>query len=57
MIKTTSVVQEKNSLTVQQWIVLLFSFLLGIAAVFTIDKLFIDDSLPTGSVHAAVAQP
>ncbi|MDR0704767.1 MAG: hypothetical protein LBF88_07235 [Planctomycetaceae bacterium] len=46
-----------NSLTIQQWMVLVFSFLLGIAAVLTVDKLFIADSSPTGSVHAAVAHP
>jgi hypothetical protein len=44
-----------NRLTIQQWIVLVFSFLLGIAAVLTVDKLFITDSSPTGSVHAAVS--
>ncbi|MDR0609690.1 MAG: hypothetical protein LBG58_06235 [Planctomycetaceae bacterium] len=48
---------KKNSLTIQQWIVLMFSFLLGIAAVLTVDKLFIADSSPVGSVHAAVSQP
>lgn len=56
-IKTTPAVYEKNSLTIQQWIVLAFSFLLGIAAVLTVDKLFIADSMPTGSVHAAISHP
>ncbi|MDR2115093.1 MAG: hypothetical protein LBP87_01805 [Planctomycetaceae bacterium] len=55
--ETIPAVYEKNSLTIQQWIVLVFSFLLGIAAVLTVDKLFITDSIPTGSVHAAVAHP
>lgn len=55
--KTTSAVYEQNNLTIQQWIVLVFSFLLGIAAVLTVDKLFIADSMPTSSVHAAVSHP
>ncbi|MDR1140431.1 MAG: hypothetical protein LBL62_01975 [Planctomycetaceae bacterium] len=57
MTETTPIVQEDNSLTIQQWIVLVFSFLLGIAAVLTVDKLFITDSMPTGSVHAAISHP
>jgi hypothetical protein len=55
--KTIPPACRNNSLTIQQWFVLVFSFLLGIAAVLTVDKLFIADSAPVGSVHAAVAHP
>jgi len=47
---------EKNGFTTQQWIVLVFSFLLGIAAVLTVDKFIITDSAPSGIVQAA-SQP
>jgi hypothetical protein len=57
MTETIPFAHEKNSLTIQQWMMLVFSFLLGIAAVLTVDKLFIADSMPTGSVQAAVSHP
>lgn len=47
----------KNGFTKQQWIMLAFSFLLGIAAVFTVDRVFLANSNPTGTVQAAVSQP
>lgn len=49
--------KEKNGFTKQQWIMLAFSFLLGIAAVFTVDRVFLANSNPTGTVQAAVSQP
>lgn len=51
-------ISEKYGLSAQQWIMLTFSFLLGIAAVFTVDKVFLHGSdVSTGTVHAAVANP
>lgn len=47
----------KNGFSRQQWVLLAFSFLLGIAAVFTVDKVFLTDSAPSGAVHAAVSHP
>jgi hypothetical protein len=55
--ETISPACSSNSLTIQQWIVLVFSFLLGIAAVLTINKFSTADSSSTGSVYAAVAHP
>ena len=48
---------EKAGLSAQQWMLLVFSFLLGIAAVFTVDKVFLSNTHPTGTAHAAVSQP
>lgn len=53
----TSCSTENNGFTAQQWVLLVFSFLLGIAAVFTVDKVFLADTASSGAVHAAVSQP
>ncbi len=42
-----------SGLSSQQWMMLSFSFLLGIASVFTVNRVFLSDS-PVGTVHAAV---
>jgi hypothetical protein len=40
--------------TVQQWMLLLFAFFLGIVSVMTIDKVFLSNSGHAGAVHADV---
>ena len=54
---TTAHHEEQSGLSTQQWMLLTFSFLLGIAAVFTVDKVFLSPSATSGTVHAAVASP
>ncbi|MDR2761995.1 MAG: hypothetical protein LBB88_05290 [Planctomycetaceae bacterium] len=47
-------VQMGAGFTVQQWVLLLFAFFLGIASVMTIDKIFLSNSGHAGAVHAGV---
>jgi hypothetical protein len=47
-------VQIGGGFTVQQWMLLVFAFFLGIASVMTIDKIFLSNSGNTGAVHAGV---
>lgn len=51
------VFEGKSGFTRQQWVLLACSFLLGIAAVFTVDKLFLTHSGSSGTAHAAVSCP
>lgn len=55
--KNCNVSEEKSGFTNQQWILLAFSFLLGIVAVFTVDKVFLAGSASNGTAQAAVSQP
>lgn len=49
--------EDNAGLNAQQWMLLVFTFLLGIAAVFTVDKFFLSNHHPSGAAHAAVSQP
>ena len=49
--------EERHGLSVQQWALLIVSFFLGIACVFTVDRLFLTEQ-PSGPVaHAAATAP
>ena len=48
---------QNRGFTAQQWVMLLFSFVLGIASVLTVDKVFLSHSPSAGTVQAAVSQP
>lgn len=54
---TSPKTNEQNGFTMQQWILLAFSFILGIVSVFTVDKVFLSGSTPERSVQAAVSHP
>ncbi|MDR2641939.1 MAG: hypothetical protein LBC74_04020 [Planctomycetaceae bacterium] len=45
-------VQIGGGFTVQQWVLLVFAFFLGIASVMTVDKIFLTNSSHVGTVHA-----
>ncbi|MDR1924414.1 MAG: hypothetical protein LBQ66_08565 [Planctomycetaceae bacterium] len=51
---TQNNVQTGNGFTAQQWVLLMFAFILGIASVMTIDKLFISNQEHAGSAHAGI---
>ncbi len=48
---------EQHGLTKQQWILLTFSFVLGIVSVFTVDKVFLSGASTQQTAQAAVSAP
>jgi hypothetical protein len=48
---------KKRGFTSQQWILLMFSFFLGIASGFAVDKVFLNGQPSVALAHAAVAPP
>ncbi|MDR0391442.1 MAG: hypothetical protein LBH59_06020 [Planctomycetaceae bacterium] len=50
----SSGVKINDGFTVQQWVLLVFAFFLGIASVMTIDKVFLSNSGHAGAAHAGV---
>ncbi|MDR2344569.1 MAG: hypothetical protein LBE18_00735 [Planctomycetaceae bacterium] len=53
-IKTSGNPQIGKGFTIQQWILLVFAFFLGIVSVMTIDKIFLSNNGYTGAVHAGI---
>ncbi|HBT76249.1 MAG TPA: hypothetical protein DEB39_04830 [Planctomycetaceae bacterium] len=52
------VTKARSGLTAKQWTMLFFSFVLGLACVFTLDKTFLArDQASSNTVQAATAAP